>query len=248
LLDLFTLDEPAWTMERLMIRLGLSKTTAYRYVKELQEAGFLSSGPGNELILGPRFIEFDRQIRLADPLLQIAPSILAPMREEVAGAIVVCRFYGDRVLAVLQDRLDPKIPLQMERGRPFPLFFGAPSRIILAYLPPYQQRNLLLHYPQEIASAGLGETWPQFKEILKTIRRAGYYTSSDLNPHIVGVATPIFSAPNAVSGSVCLVRMKSKAGPKIVSRLTELAIEAGRQISLQLEMSGHPRGRFAAKT
>jgi DNA-binding IclR family transcriptional regulator len=186
-------------------------------------------------MLGPRFIEFDRTIRLTDPLLQIAPPIIKEIRDSVGGAIAVCGFYGDRVLAVLQDVLDMEIPLQMERGRSFSLFFGSPSRIIVAYLPPYRLRNLLLHYPREIAAAGLGETWPEFKKKLKDIRRAGYSISSQLNPHVVGIAAPIFRAPSEVTASICLVRSKRKIKEDDISFLTELAVNVADRISKDLQ-------------
>jgi DNA-binding IclR family transcriptional regulator len=152
----------------------------------------------------------------------------------VGGAIVVCGFYGDRVLAVLQDVQDMELPLQMERGKPYPLFFGAPSRIIVAYLPPYRLRNLLLHCPREIAAAGLGETWPEFKKKLKDIRRAGYY-SSQLNPHVVGIAAPIFRAPSEVTASICLVRSQGKIKEDDISFLTELAVNVADRISRDLQ-------------
>jgi DNA-binding IclR family transcriptional regulator len=234
-LDLFTLEEPVWTADRLVEHLGLARATAYRYVKVLYEAGFLAPAAGGGYVLGPRFVEFDRQIRLADPLLQVAPSIIAELRDKVAGAQVLSSFYGDRVLSMLSDVTDPKMPLQMERGRPFPLFFGAPSRIIVAYLPTYQLRNLLLNHGKEIADAGLGDNWQEFRTRLKAIRRAGHYVSSQLNKDVVGVAAPIFRAPNAVTASICLVRRKSVVKPEDVPMMAEWAMDAGARISERLQ-------------
>jgi len=239
ILDLFTVEEPIWSIDNLMSRLGLTKATAYRYVKALQDAGFLVTQGSGMLTLGPRCIELDRQIKLVDPLLRICPSIIADIRDEVNGAAVVCRYYGDRVLAVLQDRYDPEIPLQMERGRPFPLFYGAPSKIIVAYLPTNQQKNLLLHYPNEIASAGLGETWPQFKEKLKAIRKTGYCVSSQLSPLLVGAAAPIFVAPKVITASICLIRCRAKSQPDDIVRLSKMAVEAGHEISARLQQKAN---------
>lgn len=234
-LDLFTLEAPVWTADMLMEHLGLGRATAYRYVKMLYEAGFLAPAAGGGYVLGPRFVEFDRQIRLADPLLQVAPPIIAELRDKVAGAQVLSSFYGDRVLSMLSDVTDPKMPLQMERGRPFPLFFGAPSRIIVAYLPTYQLRNLLLNHGKEIAEAGLGDNWQEFRTRLKAIRRAGHYVSSQLNKDVVGVAAPIFRAPNAVTASICLVRRKSVVKPEDVPMMIEWAMDAAARISERLQ-------------
>ena len=234
-LDLVAVDAPSWTADMLVERLGLARATVYRYVKALYDAGFLVPAAGGGYVLGPRFIEFDRQIRIADPLLQVAPAVIAELRDKVAGAQVLCSFYGDRVLSVLNDRTDPKLTLQMERGRPFPLFFGAPSRIIVAYLPTYQLKNLLLNHGKEISDAGLGDSWPAFRAKLKAIRRAGHYVGSQLDKNVVGVAAPIFRAPNAVTASICLVRRKSVVKPEHIPEMAQWAMDAAARISDRLQ-------------
>jgi len=155
ILDLFTPEASVWTVDMLVERLGLGRATVYRYVRALCDAGFLVPVAGAGYVLGPRFIEFDRSIRLADPLLHIVPPVMAELRDVVNGAQLLCAFYGLRVLTVLQDKTDPAITMSMERGRPFPLFQGSPSRVILAHLPPYQLRNLALNHQAEIGS-GIG--------------------------------------------------------------------------------------------
>src|ERR1700712_2197434 len=146
ILDLFTPETAVWTVDLLVERMGLGRATVYRYVRALCDAGFLVPVAGAGYVLGPRVIEFDRSIRLADPLLHIVPPGVAELRTVVNGAQLLCAFYGLRVLTVLQDKTDPNITMSMERGRPFPLFQGSPSRVILAHLPTYQLRNLALNH------------------------------------------------------------------------------------------------------
>ena len=51
--------------------LGLARTTCYRYVRELAQAGLLVSG-GGRYSLGHRIIRLDHQIRECDPLIGAA--------------------------------------------------------------------------------------------------------------------------------------------------------------------------------
>jgi DNA-binding IclR family transcriptional regulator len=235
ILDLFTPDAPVWTVDMLVEQLRLARATVYRYVRSLCDAGFLVPVSGAGYVLGPRFIEFDRNIRLADPLLQIVPPVMAELRDAVQGAQLLCAFYGLRVLSVLQDKTDPNITMSMERGRPFPLFQGSPSRIILANLPTYQLRNLALHHRKEIAEAGLGENWAEFRDRLRAMRRAGYVVASDIDKALVGISAPIFHAPGAVTASLCLVRLKTNATPADIAFLGDLAVSAGQKISRELQ-------------
>src|SRR5438270_9424812 len=85
ILDLFTPETPVWTVDLLVERLGLGRATIYRYIRALCDAGFLVPVSGAGYVLGPRFIEFDRSIRLADPLLHIVPPVMAELRDVVNG-------------------------------------------------------------------------------------------------------------------------------------------------------------------
>jgi DNA-binding IclR family transcriptional regulator len=235
ILDLFTPDLPVWTVDMLVDRLLLGRATIYRYVRALCDAGFLVPVSGAGYVLGPRFIEFDRSIRLADPLLQIVPPVMAELRDEVNGAQLLCAFYGLRVLSVLQDKTDPNITMSMERGRPFPLFQGSPSRVILAHLPTYQLRNLALNHQREIAAAGLGENWTEFRDGLRAVRRTGYLVASDIDRALIGISAPIFHAPGAVAASLCLVRLKENVTEQDADSLGRLAMRACQRISAELQ-------------
>lgn len=235
ILDLFTPEAPVWTVDMLGEQLRVARATIYRYIRALCDAGFLVPVAGAGYVLGPRFIEFDRSIRLADPLLRIAPPIMAELRDIVNGGQLLCAFYGLRVLSVYQDKTDPDITMSMERGRPFPLFKGSPSRVILAYLPTYQLRNLALHHQADIAAAGLGTTWPEFRDGLKAIRKTGYLVASDIDKALVGISAPIFHAPGAVAGSLCLVRRRDRVNAEDEVFLGNLAADACARISAALQ-------------
>jgi len=234
-LDLFTPDTPVWTVDLLVEHLPLGRATIYRYIRALCDAGFLVPVAGAGYVLGPRFIEFDRSIRLADPLLHIVPPVMAELRDVVNGGQLLCAFYGLRVLTVLQDKTDPAITMSMERGRPFPLFQGSPSRVILAHLPTYQLRNLALNHQPEIAAAGLGTNWAEFRDGLRAIRRTGYLVASDIDKALVGISAPIFHAPGAVAASLCLVRTKENVTPEDAAMLGQLAVTACARISSELQ-------------
>jgi DNA-binding IclR family transcriptional regulator len=235
ILDLFTPEMPVWTVDLLVERLQLARATIYRYIRALCDAGFLVPVAGAGYVLGPRFIEFDRSIRLADPLLQIVPPVMAELRDIVNGGQLLCAFYGLRVLSVLQDKTDPNITMSMERGRPFPLFQGSPSRVILAHLPTYQLRNLALNHQREIAAAGLGQNWAEFRDGMRAIRRTGYLVASDIDKVLVGISAPIFHAPGAVAASLCLVRLRENVTEEDAVFLGRLAVSACQRISAELQ-------------
>ncbi|MFA7432094.1 MAG: IclR family transcriptional regulator C-terminal domain-containing protein [Gemmobacter sp.] len=249
ILDLFTEERPAWTVDMMMLELGQSRATTYRYVKVLADSGLLAPAAGGSYVLGSRFIQIDRQIRRTDPLLRVATPILAQEQAPVIGAKIISSFYGTQVLSIHVEQSDHLITLLMERGRTFPLLFGAPSRIILAYLPSYQLRNVYTSNRDEIARIGLGDSWEAFRAAIKKIRNAGYYVSTGMLDHsTMGVAAPIFHAPGVVSASLCYVRRRAICTAEDTLELTRLVTQTARQISGQLQQftpeDGQPSTAF----
>jgi DNA-binding IclR family transcriptional regulator len=234
ILDLFTEDQPLWTTDLLIERLGVARATMYRYLRALVETGFLTPDGGGAYSLGPRFIEMDRQIRLADPLLQVAPEVMERIRPALDGDQLLCRFYGLRVLSIYVDKTDPRIKSSFDRGRPFPLFLGAPSRIILANLRMQQLQRLFLHHPHEIASAGLGHNWLEFRENMRVVSKRGYAVASDIDKTLVGISAPIFLPSGDVTASLCLVKLRKEVGEADLPPLGEMAKRAAAEITSRL--------------
>ncbi|RZI99177.1 MAG: hypothetical protein EOP39_25150, partial [Rubrivivax sp.] len=157
-IDLFTPEQPQWTADRIGEVMAVSRATQYRYIKNLMNAGLLASAGEGRYRLGPRFVVLDRQIRLSDPLSRHGPAIMQRACAELGSAQLLCTHFADEVLCIHQERVDDRIRSSMERGRPFPMFRGSPSRAILAWLPESRLRNLMLLHAHEIREAGLGGT------------------------------------------------------------------------------------------
>ena len=73
-LQLFTPERPEWTVETAANEIGVTVSTAYRYFRSLCRIGLLDPYAGGSYVLGPAIVEFDRQIRIGDPLIKVAGS------------------------------------------------------------------------------------------------------------------------------------------------------------------------------
>lgn len=235
LIDIFTEERPTWTAEEILQVMPISRATLYRHLQRLCAAGLLASAESNHYRLGPRIIELDRQMRAGDPLLIHGRTVLAEMIGKVQGVILLCSHYGDRVLCIHQESADATIHSSMERGRPFNLFRGAPSRVILANLPVHRQRRLLELYCPQIAAAGLGSTWADFRKKLKEIRDAGVYVAhGEIDPELVGIGAPVLTASGTVLGSVAIVIRKGQYLPADLESFKQAARDAAATIENRL--------------
>ncbi|MCW5653030.1 IclR family transcriptional regulator [Hydrogenophaga sp.] len=239
-IDLFTPDRPQWTADEIGQVMGVSRATQYRYIKALTSSGLLASAGAGDggYRLGPRFVVLDRQIRLSDPLLQLGPPVMARASRKLGAAQLLCTYFGDQVLCIHQESVDPAIHSSMERGRPFPLFRGSPSRAILAWLPDSQLRSLMLAHAQEIHAAGLGANWNEFKQKVRAIRADGHYIGrGEIDEDLMGVGVPILRDDGDVVGSLTTIMPLRERRTTELERVIQATRAAAEEIASGLTPS-----------
>jgi DNA-binding IclR family transcriptional regulator len=213
ILDLFTLERPTVKVEEVVNNFEIVQSTAYRYLKELCDAGLLAQQGKGVYSLGRRIVELERLLQLSDPLLLAGRSVMESLHEESANrTFLLCAYYKDAALCVYKvgpDEIKHKgsmIKILRGRGTVLSLFSGAGSQAILANLPPHQIKSLYLTSARQIADAGLGTTWKEFRTKLADIRKQGYaQTIGKINPGMYSVAVPILRIDGKVAGSLLML-------------------------------------------
>ena len=236
LLDVFTIAAPVWSTEDLIRYSGCSRSTCYRYIKVLQDAGFLTPVADGGFILGPRIVEMDRQIRHCDPVYTAGGPPMEALARKTGHTALLCALYSDTVLCVRQVPGAHAPQRLFSRGQKRPLFQGAASKVILAHLPPHQLRTLYAKQPKAIAAAGLGADWESFRNALRTIREQGHaITTGEFQPGIVGIAAPLFNREAQVLGSMGIAMsarsVRRDDYPALADAVMRAAHEATRRIA-----------------
>jgi DNA-binding IclR family transcriptional regulator len=205
ILDLYEGQKIEWTIEDLSAHLGLTRSTLYRYLKVLTDAGLLTSLPDIGYMLGPRIAELDFHMRQFDPLIGSSRPVMAQLADQFTGIALLCRRYRDRVLCVHQVQKTASFQSNYQRGKAQPLLKGAASRIILAHLPATHIRRIYEAQPHLCAQAGWGDNLEAFRMGLRKIRQTGWdTTSADVTPNVTGIAAPIFDGRGTILASLSL--------------------------------------------
>lgn len=238
ILALFTAEKPVWTVEEATKELAVSISTAYRYFRELAEAGLLDAFSAGKYVLGPAMIEGDRNIRRTDPLIQAGRSAMQHLvaRSGGMGVAILCRIYRKGVMCVHQEpAVVPEGGISFERGRPMPMLRGASSKVIFANLPPRSARWFFENNRAEICEAGFGSDWDTVRANLRRIRKAGVHiTHGEVDRGRVGIAAPVFRPDGNVLGSVAIAIFEREATPESVANLSALVQAAAREIDAGL--------------
>jgi DNA-binding IclR family transcriptional regulator len=203
ILDLFTDRHPIWATADLIEALDTSRSTGYRYIKTLHDAGLLTTVRNGYYSLGPRIIEMDLQIRETDPLLLAADGVLEDLVDANGHSATLCTAFRDSVLCVAEYRAPNSPANRFSRGQRRPLFKGSVSKVILAYLPHHRLKAIYPRHSTEIENAGLGSTWSEFRKTLTRIKKDGYLlTMGEFNPGVYSVAAPILTDQKTAMSSV----------------------------------------------
>lgn len=231
-LDFFREGRISAHLDDIVEALGMSKATAYRYVRSLCDAGLLAPTAGGIYVLGPRVIELDRLIRISDPLLTAGSKVMHEISDRRKINMMLASYYRDSIMCVDIAWPDHSIPANFERGKPMSLFRGAMAKIILAHLSPYQLRNLALNRMEEIRAAGLGENWAEFRAQMAEISRDGCaITRAEMMPGGGGISAPIFDSDRKVVGSITFVVAENKFAETDFERLRRWIIDAAQRIT-----------------
>lgn len=230
LLDVFTSAAPAWSTEDLIRFSGASRSTCYRYIKVLQDAGLLTPVAGGAWMLGPRVIELDRTMRLCDPVTIGGGQPMRRLAKQTGHSVLLCVLFSGTVMCV-DDVPATGAPAGLfSRGQRRPLFAGAASKAILAHLPPHQLRALFARHRAAIAASGLGADWDAFRDALRAIREAGHSVSiGEFRPGILGIAAPLFNAESGVLGSLGIATEAHRVSAKKRAALAEEVMEAAKE-------------------
>jgi DNA-binding IclR family transcriptional regulator len=239
ILDLVESQTHAATPDEMAAQLGFTRSTLYRYLKELTEAGLLTSLPDLGYTLGPRIAELDYRMRTTDPLIVAGAPVMAGLVRAEGGVALLCRRYRDRVLCVHQEQIGDRVHSSYERGRARPLLRGAASRVILAHLAPLSVTRMFERHPEEFAAAGLGTTLAAARGRLRAIRQAGWDTTEgQVTAGVTGIAAPLFDAQGTVLGSLSLTLGRNAMTESEISRIAGLVTQAAATVGLAITGEG----------
>lgn len=205
ILDLFSSTAMSLTAESIAESMGFTRTTCYRYVKELTEAGLLSNA--NSLYsLGARIINLDHKMRESDPLLRAGIPELTKLVKSTGGEGLISTMYDEQIINIHHESGAQQLSLTFSRGQVMPLMKGASSKVIIstmsrARLKRLFDRHLLAGDP------ALTDDWPTLWRYCQTIIHQGYWVSrEELDEGHVGISSPIPAGENGeANSSVTLV-------------------------------------------
>ncbi|MGO4889232.1 IclR family transcriptional regulator [Anaerobacillus sp. MEB173] len=237
LLDLFRTNEKLSLNDMVQLS-GIPKTSVHRMIGSLEDMGFLTKNEDGKYILGMLFLEFGQLVADRLDIRQVAYPIMKELRDEIGEAVNLTMI--DNQEAIYIEKLDTNHPVRLftKVGRRSPLYAGACSRIILAYLPEPEQEEYINVTELKQYGKGTITDKDELRTILQKSRTNGYTIShSELENDTSSVAAPIFNYTGQAVGGISIagpdVRFQKEHLPDIIEKVTAAAAEISKKLGYQ---------------
>ncbi|MGW4214476.1 IclR family transcriptional regulator [Lentzea sp. NPDC004789] len=213
-------------------RLGVARSTTYRYLQSLVAGRFLEEAPGGGFRLGLRVLEIARLARRSYGLSEIAMPLMETLAQKVHETVLLTRRAGDLVVCVDRAESSRAVRISYERGSSLPINAGASALVLLAWSPDDEARTLLEAADlRRFTSATLTDV-DALMERLGRIRRIGYsVTRGELDPDVIGIAAPIRDEDEHVVAAVSVVALASRVYPEAETEIAQNVLATAQEIS-----------------
>lgn len=234
-LDLFGPQTLKIAPDTIAERMGLSRATVYRYVKDLCDAGLLTRVDAGHYGLGPRIIELDWMMRQYDPILVAGRELMHELSEETGLAVFASVFYDGHIINTYIAEPSDTYRFAFGRGQPLPFFRGAQSKVLIAF---QKGRRLQRLFEEHLASSPDNPyDWASFSKATKKIRKDGYcLTQDELNLGLTGIAAPIINREiDEVVGSLSAVGSSQSFKLLRQETVIDMVMETTRRIAENMQ-------------
>lgn len=236
ILLLFSDNKLAWTGMEIADRIGVARSTGYRYLQSLVNAGFIEEASGG-FRLGPRILELARLARAGTNLADIALPTMRSLAASVNETVLLTRRSGRFVVCLDLVEAAHTVRLSYERGHVLPINAGAAAEVLLAWAPPDDVTAILNAAPLERFTPKTLTDPAQLQARLAQIRKDGVAVSQgELDDQILGVAAPIHDAKGSVVAAVSVAALASRIPRAELKNVKRAVKNAASTISEQLAL------------
>ncbi|MFC6879036.1 MULTISPECIES: IclR family transcriptional regulator [Actinomadura] len=217
-------------------RLGVARSTAYRYLQSLASSGFIEEQRPAGYRLGPRVFELARLARKGIGLSEVSRPVMRELVASVGETALLTRRAGTAVVCLEREEADHPVRLSYERGHVLPVNAGAAALVLLAWAPDAEVDGI-------VEKAGLprftGRTLTDaaaLRRRLEVIRQEGIAVSrGELDDDVLGLAAPIRGADGEVVAAVSVAALSHRVPDERVPEVARAVSASAERISDRLK-------------
>jgi IclR family transcriptional regulator, pca regulon regulatory protein len=222
ILGCFTPERPVLGIADIADELGMSRSTTHRYVITLVALGYLEQGASRKYRLGLRVTDLGMSALNSTGLREHAHPYLEELRQRTSYTSSLAVLDGTEIVYVDRARSfrrgQAKTGLGLQPGSRLPAYCTAMGKLLLAYLPEDQQRELIgtmqltKHTPNTITSK------KALRSELDKVKDEGFAVNDEeLAPELHSIAAPVRNEAREVLAAVNLAAHSTMISPSELS-------------------------------
>ena len=233
--------------------LDLSRSTAHRYVTTLAKLGYLQQDPESKRYrLGPKVLDLGFSALNSMDLLEISAPYLRQLSDETQHTVNLAILDGTEVVYIERCRTtrpgQQDIDLNLHVGARLPAYCTAMGKLLLAYLPDRERRELMTDIRLERRAPGTITNRRLLAIEFERIREEGYAVNDqELTPGLHSIAAPIRSDSREVvaatnmaahSSMISLQDLIDHLGPHLIATADRISARLGYRRDDELAAAG----------
>jgi IclR family transcriptional regulator, KDG regulon repressor len=224
------------TVVELADTIGIHKTSIYRYINTLLEAGYVQNDGDGRYQLGNKILELGSQKLRQMPLREVAHPFLVKLSAETQKTVHLCVLDGHNVVYIDKIESHRTLPIMSRIGSHAPAYCTAVGKALLSGLPTDQVVSLLQQMTLEKRTENTITDPIKLLEEIKLIAEQGYAVDNgEHEPGIKCFAAPVRGYGGDVIAAASITSLNRKLEQdKTVNDGASRLIEVVHEISAQL--------------
>jgi len=216
--------------------IGIHKTSVYRYLNTLLQAGYIQTNGDGRYHLGNKILELSSQLLRRMPLRETAHPFLVKLSAETQKTVHLCVLDGHDVVYIDKVENQRSLPMMSRIGSRAPAYCTGVGKALLSSLPTDQVVDLLREFPPKKRTSTTITDPIELLSELKLTKKRGY--AIDNGEHEDGIkcfTASINGYGGATVGAISITGLKrefdsSAEAEKMITAVTETATEISRAL------------------
>lgn len=234
-------DEKQLGVSELAARLGIHKSTVYRFLSSLQQLGYVRQNAVNEKYsLSYKILDLAGRILSSIDVRQAARPIMEQISDKTRETVHLATLEQDEVIYI--DKIDSSQPLRMHSyiGQKIPIHASALGKVLLAWGPNHILGDLLEKGNLRRFTDTSITDQEALREEIQKIRNQGYAEDREESvPGVRCVAAPIRNSDGAAVAAISIslpsLRFDRVNMPALQKMVCRGALEISQQMGFKVE-------------
>ncbi|MFF2753077.1 IclR family transcriptional regulator [Psychrobacillus sp. NPDC058041] len=235
ILEQFDFETRALTVPELAARLQQPQSSVYRHMRLLKEKGYLIEYSPGLYSLGYIFLKFAKIVKMDTNLPVISHEAMRELTRTTGETSIL--LVPSNLQAVCLGAVPSGHPIKVssEQGNIVPLYGGASSKALLAYMGDlfveeiFKNGNMIKHTEQTIMDLD------EMLIHLEGVRQKGYaFSDSEIDEGVISYGMPIFDSDHKLVASLSVAGPKERVAKRDSQEIVDAIKNAIEKIEKQL--------------